>query len=88
MATPSSLSATAPARLHPQELTHLGTEQRADHREEITAAVPGIDAGDGVPVLLVGVGDALQHTYEDGHVGHAPTDTGRVRHPHRTYDTP
>ncbi|MFJ4617987.1 RbsD/FucU domain-containing protein [Streptomyces sp. NPDC088812] len=63
----------------------MGAEQRADHREEVARASAGVDPGDRVAVLLVGVGDPLQDAFEHREpplprlrggprlIGHAPT---------------
>ncbi len=55
-----------PAALHPEGFTDLGTEQRADHREEIPGTSSGVDPGHRVPVLLIGVRDPLQHAFDHG----------------------
>ena len=54
----------APAALHPQRLARLRAEQRADDGEEVAAAAAGVDAGDRVAVLLVGVRDPLEDPFE------------------------
>lgn len=67
------LRVRAPAALHPQRLARLRAEQRADHREEIATAAPGVDPGDRVAVLLVGVRDPLQDPFDHREIGHDPT---------------
>ena len=59
------LRVRAPVAAHADGLARLGAEQRADDRDQVAAA--GVDLGDGVAVVLVGVRDPFQDRFEDVH---------------------
>ncbi|MCF2434382.1 hypothetical protein LV779_03330 [Streptomyces thinghirensis] len=74
------LGVRPPAPLHPQRLPGLRAEQRADDGQQVAGASAGVDSGDRVAVLLIGVRDALQDTFEGGESPFTGSGIGLVRH--------
>ncbi len=54
-----------PTALHPERLAHLGAEKCAHDGEQVAGAAAGVHSRDRVPVLLVGVRDALEHALDN-----------------------
>ena len=77
----------APAALHAERFAGLRAEECPDDGEEVAGAAAGVDPGDGVAALLVGVGDPLQDPFHHRCVDHVPTvppgsdSVSRVRRP-------